>query len=314
MPGSSPPPAVVIALCTLNGARWLPEQLDSIAAQEMTDWVLWASDDGSTDDTPAILDGFAARFPGRVRRLAGPRRGAAAHYLGLICHPDLPLGPATHLALSDQDDIWQPAKLGRALDFLARQPDRGQRPLIYGAQSLHIGEGGRVTGRSRRPHRPVSLRNAVVQNMVSGHSLMLDPLALALARQAGVPPGLGFQDWWLSFLVLACGGRAAIDLEEVLLYRQHGANLMGAPQGLGALRSRLGLLMRSDFARWVAANLAGLEAPGLPLTPEAQRLRGLLAGGGGGPARLARVIRAGLYRQSRPETALIWLAALLGRV
>ena len=50
-----------ILLSTYNGERYLSEQLDSILSQTYTDWRLYARDDGSTDQTKAILGRYAER-------------------------------------------------------------------------------------------------------------------------------------------------------------------------------------------------------------------------------------------------------------
>ena len=306
------PPKILIALCTYNGAPWLAGQLDSIAAQDHADWALWISDDGSSDATRAIITAFQARHPARdIRLLEGPRQGGTQNFLSLICHPELPLRPQTHLALCDQDDIWLPQKLSRALSLLTSQPDAA-RPLIYGAQSRHIDESGQVIGQSRRPRGQVRLQNAVVQNMVSGHSLVLNPSALALARAAGRPADIGFQDWWLSLLVLACGGRAVIDPTEVLLYRQHGGNVMGAPQGLKAAAQRLRQMSEGRYRAWIAANLAGLAAVADRLTPEAAQIIETLPQTKAGLPRLNAFRRLGIRRQSGRGTALLYTACLLG--
>ena len=306
-------PEILIALCSYNGAPWLTGQLDSIAAQDHTDWALWISDDGSTDATRAIIAAFQARHPARqIRLVEGPRQGGAQNFLSLICHPELPLGPQTHLALCDQDDIWLPQKLSRATALLQAQHDNANRPLIYGGQSRHIDESGQVIGRSRRPRGEVTLQNAMVQNMVSGHSLVLNPSALALVRAAGRPAGIGFQDWWLSLLVLACGGRAVIDQTEVLLYRQHDGNVMGAPQGAHAARQRLRQMSDGRYRRWIAANLAGLVAVAGRLTPEAAQITQSLSQSKGGLARLRAFRQLGIRRQSGSGTALLYTACLLG--
>lgn len=314
----APPPApghVSILLATYNGARWLPAQLDSLARQSHGDWSLWVGDDGSTDDTRRIIADFAAGAGAghAVRLIEGPRQGAAQNFLALLTHPDLPAGPDQFAALCDQDDVWLPGKLARALEMLGQKD--ADRPVIYGAQSLHIDEEGRPVGRSRRPRGTVSLGNAVVQNMVSGHSTVLNPAALALARQAGRHPGIAFQDWWLSLLVLAAGGEALIDDATVLHYRQHGHNVLGAPAGLAAQLHRIGLLFGHDYARWIAGNLAALRASPVALTPEAQAmLAGLAAPARPGLARLRALRRLGIHRQSRLGTAFLWLGAMLGRV
>lgn len=310
------PSLVIIAMATRNGADWLGPQLASIAAQDHPHWALWVSDDGSTDATRALVAGFQAQHPGHdIRLFDGPGQGAAQNFLSLVTHPEIP--PGAYVALCDQDDVWLPAKLSRGVAQLAGNAGHDLAgAAIYGAQSLHIGAGGRVVGRSRRPVRPVCVQNAVVQNMVSGHSMLLNPAAVALARSAGRPAGIGFHDWWLALLVLATGGRVVVDRAVVLHYRQHGANVIGAPAGLAAQWQRIRLLFGHDYAGWIAANLAGLA--GLQtgkLTAEAQAIVAGLGGGPRfGPGRVQALRRLRIHRQTRFGTALLYLAAVLGRV
>jgi len=69
-------PAVTILLCTLNGERFLAEQLASLKSQTFKNWKLIASDDGSWDSTKAILATFQKSCePGKVEIIDGPRRG-----------------------------------------------------------------------------------------------------------------------------------------------------------------------------------------------------------------------------------------------
>ncbi|HEX8394664.1 MAG TPA: glycosyltransferase, partial [Longimicrobium sp.] len=60
-------PRVSVALCTYNGARWLPEQLASLAAQTRLPHELVVCDDRSTDETEAVVRAFAATAPFPVR-------------------------------------------------------------------------------------------------------------------------------------------------------------------------------------------------------------------------------------------------------
>ena len=64
---SSTPPKVSIALGTYNGAKFLPEQLESISAQAALPEELVVSDDCSTDETVAIIREFARRAPFPVK-------------------------------------------------------------------------------------------------------------------------------------------------------------------------------------------------------------------------------------------------------
>ena len=61
---------IAILLATYNGARYLPQQLDSILAQTVTDWHLLISDDGSRDETPEILREYQRRWPDRITLVA----------------------------------------------------------------------------------------------------------------------------------------------------------------------------------------------------------------------------------------------------
>src|SRR6202050_2057051 len=115
--------SIAILLCTFNGSQFLPAQLASYEAQDFKDWRLVASDDGSGDDTVALLEDFQKKHGAdRVEIRRGPRKGFVANFLSLICDPAI---KSDYYALSDQDDVWHPGKLSRALQFLNNAPTDG---------------------------------------------------------------------------------------------------------------------------------------------------------------------------------------------
>lgn len=308
------PSRVTIALCTYNGARHLEAQLASYLAQSHTQWDLWVSDDGSHDATPALLDAFARTHgEGRdIRIIKGPRAGVAANFLSLLCHPDFPVQPC---ALSDQDDVWLPEKLALGMAAI-----KDKKPALYGAQSIHtdatltpVGHslGGGDAGFRGRP----SFGNALVQNIVSGHSALLNTAALALVRAAGVPQNIPYHDWWLYQLISGAGGRVTVSSDAVLLYRQHGANAMGSHQGLRANLTRVAQVFGSTYGGWIAASTAALQAVQTVLSPDARATLAALraAPPRAGSARLRILHRHGIARQGRISTAVLYLAVLLGR-
>src|SRR5882762_9087557 len=98
---------ISIAMCTYNGARYLREQLDSIAAQTRPPSELIVCDDNSLDETREIVAGFAASAPFPVRLGVNEQNlGSIRNFERAIklCEGDL-------IALSDQDDVWLPEKL-----------------------------------------------------------------------------------------------------------------------------------------------------------------------------------------------------------
>lgn len=301
-----------ILLCTYQGDAHLAEQLQSYLAQTHTAWDLWVSDDGSTDATRGILEAFRADAGAdrEIRFVEGPRQGATRNFLSLLCHPDLPPGPA---ALSDQDDVWLPGKLTRAATAL-----RHAGPVaLYGAQSRFVDAGLRPIGRTRPPRRPPGFANALTQNVVSGHSAVLSAGALALVRRAGLPATpVPYHDWWLYQLIAGANGEVIVDPETVLLYRQHDRNVMGAHCGKRAALMRAGQVFGRNYGDWIAANTAALAQCDALLTKEAHHcLAALATAPRGHPlARLRAFLRAGLHRQTRLTTIALYLAAGFGRI
>src|SRR3712207_5989304 len=96
-----------VALCTYDGARYLPEQLESLARQRRLPDELVVCDDGSADDTVDVVRRFADRAPFAVRLSLNPQNlGFVKNFEQAIrlCRGDL-------IALADQDDVWHPQKL-----------------------------------------------------------------------------------------------------------------------------------------------------------------------------------------------------------
>lgn len=310
MIAESPRPRVTILLCTFNGAAHLREQLASYLVQDHMAWDLWVSDDGSTDETWAILEEFQASQAGRhdVHLLHGPCEGSTVNFLSLLCHPDLPLGP---VALSDQDDVWMPGKLSRALDFLAR----GGPVALYGGQYLVTDDSLSVIGQSRAPGRTPSFANALAQNIISGHSATLSTGALALVRAAGRPEDVPYHDWWLYQLISGAGGDVIIDDQPVLYYRQHSNNLLGAHHGVGATLKRITMILNRTYSAWLEANTAALHACSWLLTPDNTALLNTLTATPQRPGltRPRTMRELGVHRQHSLITASLYLAAAIGR-
>jgi len=300
---------LTIALCTYNGAAYLREQLDSYLSQRHKNWQIWVSDDGSSDTTLEILDNFGRRhgYHHPLRVIEGPREGVAANFLSLLCHPDFPAGP---VALSDQDDVWLDHKLSRARAVMEGLTG----PVIYGAQSLHVDNTLRTISRSSTAGSRPSFGNALVQNVISGHSCVLSAEALDLVRRAGVPMGVPYHDWWLYLLISGVGGQVIIDDAPVLLYRQHESNLMGAHRGPRARIARARQVLRSEYGNWVGANAAALTTRAQLLDPMARQILEDFREPTTGPSRMAQLRRLGIARQGRLGTACLYAAAALGRL
>ena len=83
-------PKVAILLCTYHGQHYLADQLESFAAQTHANWEVWASDDGSQDDTHAILKNYESQWDsGRLSVHFGPSEGFVANFLSLTCKANI---------------------------------------------------------------------------------------------------------------------------------------------------------------------------------------------------------------------------------
>ncbi len=304
-------PHITILMATCNGARFLPAQLDSLLAQSHTNWSLMVGDDGSCDGTADILRAFDRAHPNRnVQFLEGPRSGTPTqNFMALLTHRDV---PPEYVALADQDDVWLPQKLARAVDHLAQSPEN--LPALYAAESILTDANLRPIGRSAEPHARPSFRNALVQNLFAGHSIVLNASAVALVRDAGAPSAIHFHDWWLYQLIAGAGGACLLDPAQTTLYRQHGGNAFGASHGFSGALKRLNHLLRNDYGMWLAAHWQALHDAAPHLTPDARDVIRDLLDRTTDQNRATQFRRLGLKRGSAHGTAALWLAARLGRI
>ncbi|WP_372616773.1 glycosyltransferase [Falsiroseomonas sp.] len=295
----------VVLLSVLDGADYLPTQLESLERQVDQRWMLLWRDDGSRDGSVRILEEFAARMaPGRVRRVAHAARrlGIAASFLALL--RAAPADAACY-AFCDQDDVWLPDKIGRAAAALGAVP--AERPALYCARQVMVDRGLRRLGLSPDAKRGPGLANALVQNIATGCTTVLN----AAARRhvlSGTPPPPTLHDWWAYLVVTATGGQVIFDPQPEILYRQHGANAVGG--NVSKLARAMRALRRGPgaFLDTMAANIDALSAcPGL--TPEARRTLDALGAlrTGSFVARLRTLRRTGLCRQGFREDVLLRL-------
>ncbi len=298
---------ITILLCTYDGAAHLQEQLDSLSAQTWRNWRLAIGDDGSRDSTLQIAAAFRDPAGRPPRIIAGPQQGFAANFLSLACNATDEPG---HAALSDQDDVWFPGKLERAMALLAEADP--EVPALACGRTMLTDDALRPIGPSRL-HRHFAFGNALVQNVVAGNTIVLNPAAHRLVRAAGMQ-AVPYHDWWCYLLVTGAGGRIFYDPEPCMHYRQHPENVQGENRSLGAVIRRARDFGGGKWRRWFEANIAALENCRHLLT-EANRARldAYLAHDRSTAAGRARAMLAlSAWRQRKIETVALYGGTLLG--
>ncbi len=289
-------PSVAILLCTLRGHDYLRAQLDSIVGQTHPSWVVWVSDDGSDHSTHAILAEYHNRLGGsRFTILRGPAQGFAANFLSLACNASI---RADYYAYADQDDIWEPEKLARALQQLVDIP--ADVAALYCARTRKVDADNRDLGLSPLWTKAPSFANALVQSIASGNTMVFNRAARDLLIAAGPKIQVAAHDWWTYQLVSGSGGRVVYDSKPTVRYRQHLDNLIGTNGTWSARIHRAGMLLQGRFGNWSQMNIAALGAMRSHLTAENQdRLDEFSkARHGGLLGRLTAFRRSGVYRQT----------------
>lgn len=247
-------PLVAILLCTYNGERFLAEQLDSLEAQTHQNWVLVVSDDGSKDATVDILLKYQAKWPqGKMTIRNGPQKGFCQNFLSLACDPQIQAG---YFAFCDQDDLWLPTKLAVALKNITKNQEANE-PYVYCGRTIYVDENLRKVGCSQLFSFPRTFRNALIQSIAGGNTMVFNPKTKEYLEKAG-PVNHPSHDWWLYQLVTAVGGVVFYDPEPQVLYRQHKNGLVGGNKSMAAKIDRISMVIRGDFKKLCDMNIAVL--------------------------------------------------------
>lgn len=223
---------ISVAMCTYNGARFLREQLQSIAAQTRPPDELVVCDDQSTDATREIIEDFAASAPFPVHlHLNEQNLGSTKNFERAIklCGADV-------IALADQDDVWLPEKLERIEDCFEREPETGLvftdaevvdenlKPLGYRLwQSVGFGEAQRQLIRNGRV-LDVLLPGWTVTGATMAFRASFRNLALEIPTDLAL-----IHDGWIALLIGSVAGVTFLD-EPLIKYRQHARQQIGAKE------------------------------------------------------------------------------------
>lgn len=223
-------PTIRILLPTHNGAAYLRELLDSLLDQDYPNIQITVSDDGSSDETPAILDAYATRDPLRITHYrSGKTFGCAqTHFMHLLKQ----FSDAPYIMFCDQDDVWHPDKVSKTLRIMQITEHSTDIPVLVHTD-LRVVDSDRneicpsFCRHSALNGNRLELNQLLVQNVVTGCTVMINKALSLLACRADTPEHMRMHDWWLALLASACGKIAFLD-EATIDYRQHSSNSVGA--------------------------------------------------------------------------------------
>jgi glycosyltransferase involved in cell wall biosynthesis len=201
-----------------NGARFLPACLDSVFAQSSPAGTVVVVDDGSTDETPRILDEYARRWP-NLHAVRSEARGVS-HARNLA----LAASRAPFVAFLDSDDVWHPDKLAKQMALFA--PDRPEIGFVH-CSFFYVDEAGRrILDDEVIPPRK---RGEIFADLLAGYVLSGSASAVVARRDLMVGAG-GFDEAlfhgedWDAWLKLARSSHVDFAPEALTGIRVHAAS------------------------------------------------------------------------------------------
>jgi glycosyltransferase involved in cell wall biosynthesis len=239
-PGEAP--SIEVALATYQSERFLRPLLDSLFAQSEQNFTLLVADDGSTDATMRLIDEYSAKYDGRIRLIARDRQqsGALGNFGRLLEHVS-----EDYLMLCDHDDVWLPDKIAMSLERMRElEAAHGAGvPLLVHSDLIVVDEHLEPISPSLFAYSGFDpARNDVVSlltaNVATGCTILVNRALYERARP--IPPEAMMHDHWLALVAATLGAISCI-ARPTILYRQHGANVIGAQRsGTTPLIERIG--------------------------------------------------------------------------
>lgn len=287
-------PAISVVIPAYNAAWCLGRAIDSVLTQTLRDYELIVVDDGSTDGTARLLEGYR----GRLRSLTQPNGGQSS-----ARNAGIQVARGRYVAFLDSDDWWSPGKLERQLTFMEAHPD-----VVFCSTSASVVDpDGRVLGEWRCQLRDGRALEAIFSATatIAGSASAVIARRAALVSIGGFDESLkGLEDTDLWMRLAAKGGYHCIDEALVTVAKRPGSvsrelDVM-REAAIAVMRKNRCLLpldkqgafwrhayvgMLSDYAKWAYRSGRRSQAmfdllTGMRLAPISQGrlLLGLLAG------------------------------------
>jgi hypothetical protein len=258
---------ISVAMCTYNGAEFLPAQFESIVQQTRPPDEIIVCDDASTDETRAVLQSLVRRSPLPVSLYFSDEN------VGSVKNFERAIGLCTGdvIALSDQDDVWRAEKLERMEQSFGSNPAAG---IVFSDAEI-VDKNLNALGKRMweevgfDAHKQKLIRNGrslevlIYGWTVTGATMAFRSNFLKLALP--VPANIAMiHDGWIALTIGAVADVALID-EPLVQYRQHERQQIGAPKPQPASQPQRGLqgvesaLRRRNSTSELHAILSALE-------------------------------------------------------
>lgn len=241
---------ISILLSTYNGGKYLKEQLDSILSQSFNDFKVLVRDDGSTDNTVAILKEYEKMYPTKINLIKddGGNLRSTRSFMRLLENSD-----SEYVMFCDQDDVWLPEKVERTLKkIIEMKQEFGDIPLLVHTDLVVVDENLSIINNSFFNFQKIdpykdSFNNLLMQNVITGCTVMINKKLVQ--KCLPISDGVIIHDWWAG-LVASKFGRIGYLSQATIQYRQHVDNVVGAKGfTIRAVFRKIYVLFTSDIIK-----------------------------------------------------------------
>ncbi len=224
-------PKVNIVLATYNGEKFIEQQLDSIIAQTYENIDIYIRDDGSSDHTVDIVEQYIAKNKSSKKIILLNNHGENLRCPKSFYEIIRRCEPADYYSLCDQDDIWYPEKIQRAVKRL-QQEDNDQVLLYYSACDYSTAE-GELIRKSPLQKENMELKDVLYYTPGSGFTIVFNEAARK-KLVLDVIPGEELHDRWL-MRGTVCFGKMLYDSKSTASHIRHDNAVTAGDAGNGNL-------------------------------------------------------------------------------
>ena len=231
-----------IVLATYNGEKYLAEQLESILDSEYADFKLFVYDDGSTDNTTAIVKDFMERYPDKIFLAENIENlGYCKNFLEGLKYT-AKIAPADYYVFCDQDDVWLENRLSVCLHRMKELEEQNgsETPILLFTDAVLVDEEMNSMGTTffkadRLNTDKLDLARLLMENKCIGCTSFMN--AALVEKLDGFDKRTRYHDWWMALIASAFGKVSYLDVPTVL-YRQHSDNQVGQSDFAGYVKNR----------------------------------------------------------------------------
>jgi hypothetical protein len=224
---------VNIIMCTYNGEKYISEQLESIADNTVSDWMLYIFDDCSNDNTINKAKYFLKKYPGKVHITVNAKQcGVVNNFLENAYKIGMEMSKDDFIMFCDQDDVWNNDKIEITLNEMKKNitNNGNDKPILVCSDVEVVDDYLNIISSSflKMNHyniKKMDFPHLMMENKVQGCTVMFNK---SMAEKLNVlPKHACMHDAWLGFIASTMGNISYID-EPTMKYRQHSQNVAGS--------------------------------------------------------------------------------------